>query len=93
MYDFNNAKIKEISNFDLNEDEITSFKEQYLLPGIKRTRALLYYKSGFCSLTDLANSSAKGIIEKTSNLILSEHLNIKVPLAKEVMKHIAVSII
>ena len=91
MYDINNVKLKEIDRFVLPVEEAIAFKELYLLPGVKRTRASLYYKAGFKSLLDIANATSQDIIEKTAYAIRKFLLNCKVPLVKEVKTHIAVS--
>ncbi|WMJ24334.1 hypothetical protein RBG61_06615 [Paludicola sp. MB14-C6] len=91
MYDINNLKLKEIDGLTLTDEEIIAFKELYLLPGVKSTRAFLYCKSGFKSLSDIANSTSQEIIEKITHAVNKYSLNCKVPLVKEVKTHIAVS--
>jgi len=44
------------------------------LPGVKSTRAMLYYKAGICSLETIAQSSVQEIIAKTEHVIKTEHL-------------------
>lgn len=61
------------------------------LPGVKSTRAMLYYKAGLCSLETIARSSVQDIIAKTEHVIKTEYLDLKVPLMKEVRTHIAVA--
>lgn len=91
MYNINDSKLKEIDHLILSDEEAFVFKELYLLPGVKNTRASLYYKAGIKSLIDIANSTTQDIIEKTSHAINKYTLNCKVPLVKEVKTHIAVS--
>ena len=91
MYDINNAKLREIDRFLLSAEEAIAFKELYLLPGVKSTRASLYYKAGFQSLLDIADATSRDIIEETTSAINKYSLNCKVPLVKEVKTHIAVS--
>lgn len=91
MYDINPSKLKEISKLDVLPQEADSFRKLYHLPGVKSTRAGLYYKAGFKSLEDIAGSSVVEILEKTAKVIKEENLNLKVPLVKEVKTHIAVA--
>ena len=91
LYDINPTKLKEINSFCKEKEEIQSFQELYQLPGVKKTRAMLYFKAGFRSLRDIASSSPQEIIAKTENIIRKENLSLKVPLMKEVKTHIAVA--
>ncbi len=91
LYDINPAKLREISSVCKKDEEIQSFRELYQLPGVKSTRAMLYYKAGFHSLDDIAISSPQEIIAKTENIIREENLSVKAPLMKEVKTHIAVA--
>lgn len=91
LYDINPTKLKEINSFCKEKEEIQSFQELYQLPGVKSTRATLYFKAGLRSLDDIASSSPQEIIAKTENIIRKENLSLKVPLMKEVKTHIAVA--
>ena len=91
LYDIKPAKLKEIDSVCHTPEERNSFMELYQLPGVKITRAALYYKAGFRSLDMIAHSSAQEIIAATESLIKTEHLNLKAPLLKEVRTHIAVA--
>ena len=91
LYDINPTKLKEINSFCKEKEEIQSFQELYQLPGVKKTRAMLYFKAGFRSLRDIASSSPQEIIAKTENIIREENLSLKAPLMKEVKTHIAVA--
>ena len=91
LYDINPAKLKEITSFCQEKEEMQTFQELYQLPGVKKTRAMLYFKAGFRSLEDIAKSSPQEIIAKTGNIIREENLSLKVPLIKEVKTHIAVA--
>lgn len=91
LYDIKPAKLKEINSVCKTSEEIQSFQELYQLPGVKSTRAMLYYKAGLCSLETIAQSSVQEIIAKTEHVIKTEHLDLKVPLMKEVRTHIAVA--
>jgi len=91
LYDINPGKLKEITAVCKNAEEMQSFQELYQLPGVKYTRAMLYFKAGFRFLADIAISSPQEIIAKTEGIIRKENLSLKVPLLKEVKTHIAVA--
>lgn len=91
MNDVRDSKFKEIDAIAANEAEAAAFRELYLLPGVKATRALLYYDSGYSSLSRIASSFPEQIIQDTSDLIKRKGLSAKVPLPKEVRTHIAVA--
>ena len=91
LYDIKPAKLKEIADVCKTEEEVHSFRELYQLPGVKSTRAMLYFKAGFQTLADIAHSTPQEIIEKTACIIREESLGLKVPLMKEVKTHIAVA--
>lgn len=91
LYDLKPAKLKEITAVCKTEEEVQSFRELYQLPGVKSTRAMLYFKAGFRFLADIARSTPQEIIDKTACIIREESLGLKVPLMKEVKTHIAVA--
>lgn len=91
LYDAKPAKFKEIDSVCKTAEEMQSFQELYQLPGVKSTRASLYYKAGLRSLETIAQSSVQEIIAKTESVIKTENLDLKVPLMKEVRTHIAVA--
>jgi len=91
LYDVKTTKFKEINSVCKTPEETQAFQELYQLPGVKSTRAMLYYKAGLCSLETIARSSVQDIIAKTEHVIKTEHLDLKVPLMKEVITHIAVA--
>ena len=91
MYDVNPRKFKEIDSVSRTPEEVEAFKQIYHLPGVKSTRANLYYKSGFTSLDAIASSTPEEIRKRTEELIEKEKLNLKVPLMKEIKTHIAVA--
>lgn len=91
MYDINNSKLSTIKRLTLSDKEIISYKQLYLLPGVKETRAWLYYGSGFKNLNDIAKSSSDEIIARTNLFIKKMDLDIKSPLVKEAKTHIAVA--
>lgn len=91
MYDIKSQKLKEIDKLCNNEEEKNSFRELYLLPGVKYTRAKLYNKAGYKYLRNIASDSPEQIINRTTETIKQEGLNLKAPLLKEVKTHIAVA--
>lgn len=91
MYEINKSKLKEIDKFDLTDEKRKSFLELYLLPGIKATRAELYYLSSLKSLKDIASKTAEEIIDFTNKAIVNFGLSCKAPLYKEACTHIAVA--
>lgn len=91
MYDVKPQKLKEIDNICNSVEEMNSFRELYLLPGVKSTRAKLYYEANYKSLKDIASASCEKIIIDTAKTIEQKTLNLKVPLIKEVKTHIAVA--
>lgn len=91
MYDTPAAKLGEIDRLALSDDEAIAFRQLYLLPGVRATRAALYYKAGIKCLPDLAHSTPQGIIQKITGAIKEHSLDCKPPLTKEVKTHIAVS--
>lgn len=91
LYDVKDSKFKEIETIATNEVEVAAFRELYLLPGVKATRALLYFDSGYDSLVKIATALPKQIIRDTSDLIQRKGLSLKAPLLKEVRTHIAVA--
>ena len=52
LYDPKSQKFREIEKFDLSEKEILAYRELYYLPGVRQTRASLYYLSGYKTLSD-----------------------------------------
>ncbi|MGN0629088.1 MAG: hypothetical protein ACI4IW_05625 [Oscillospiraceae bacterium] len=64
MYDVNPKKLREIDIVSKTTEEAEAFKQLYHLPGVKSTRATLYYKSGFTSLDAIACSSPEEIMKK-----------------------------
>lgn len=93
LYDVNNSKFKDIKSISANETEASAFRELYLLPGVKSTRARLYYDSGYRNLSEIASALPEQIIHNTSETIIRKGLNLKAPLPKEVRTHIAVAMV
>lgn len=91
IYDVSSSKLKEIEKLEIDESQRSSFKELYLLPGVKQIRANLYYLSGHKSLNDFIDTNEKAIIEKIEIIITKNKLSCSVPLPKEVRTHIAVA--
>ncbi len=91
LYDIKPAKLKEIASLDIDNDARLSFRQLYHLPGVKQTRATLYYQAGFRSLADIAVVSPQQLIAKTESFIKQNGLTIKAPLTKEAKTHIAVA--
>lgn len=91
IYDPNPQKFREIDKLGLDSEEKLSFGELYYLPGVKQTRASLYYKAGYRTLADFVNTSPEEVAERTAGAILEYHLSCIVPLPKEIRTHIAVA--
>ena len=82
MYDVPKAKLSAA-------DE--PFRELYLLPGVRLTRARLYCIAGYQTLLAIAAATPDKILRDTENAILQNGLNLKAPLPKEIRTHIAVA--
>lgn len=91
IYDPSPTKFRELSKLVLSESEREAYTELYHLPGVKQTRAELYYRSGYETLEDIASATADEILEKTARTIEENGLSCIVPLPKEVRTHIAVA--
>lgn len=91
LYDPNPQKFKEIEKLDLSKKERLAFQELYFLPGVRETRASLYYNAGYKSLIAIAKANPNEIIGKTALVISEQNLPCIVPLPKEVRTHIAVA--
>lgn len=91
MYDVKPQKLNEINKICSDKEEINSFMELYLLPGVKAIRARLYYEAGYKHLRDIASALPEQIINKTAGVIKQKQLTLTVPLLKEVKTHIAVA--
>lgn len=91
IYDPNPQKFKEITKLCTNPEEQTAFRELYHLPGVKYVRANLYYRSGYSSIMDFAETTEKEVLSRTAAAITDNDLSCIVPLPKEVRTHIAVS--
>lgn len=91
LYDPRPQKWKEIEKLNLSAKEKLAFQELFYLPGVKQTRASLYFDSGYESLTRIAEADLQDILEKTALTISARKLSCIVPLPKEVRTHIAVA--
>lgn len=91
MYDPKAQKMREIASVSETPEEAEVFKELYLLPGVKSTRARLYMLAGFGSLTEIAAATAEGLMADCQQTIERENLDLKAPLMKEARTHIAVA--
>ncbi len=91
LYDTDAKKMREIDRAALPSEADAAFRQFFLLPGVRTTRATLYFKAGFRTLEDIASSSPEEMIEKTAKAIKAENLSMVPPLMKEVKTHIAVS--
>lgn len=91
LYDPNPQKFREIEKFDLSEKEKLAYRELYYLPGVRQTRASLYYLSGYKTLSDIADADPGDVLEKTALTISALRLSCIVPLPKEVRTHVAVA--
>ena len=91
LYDPRPDKLREISQLAADEKERAAFRELYMLPGVKAVRASLYYRSGYTSLGDVANTTVEEVQRRTAETIAADGLGCTVPLPKEVRTHIAVA--
>ncbi|MCQ2793497.1 MAG: hypothetical protein MJ221_03700 [Bacilli bacterium] len=90
MYD-NEYKLRFLSKLNLDNNRLSAYKELFLLPGVKETRAELYYLSGYKNLLSIANSTSEKILEDVQKVIIDNNLSLKLPLDKEIKTHIAVA--
>ncbi len=91
IYDPKPQKFKEIARLTSDPAEQAAFWELYHLPGVKFTRAYLYYHSGYKALQDFLTVTVEEVMSKTAMTISSESLTYIVPRPKEVRTHIAVA--
>ncbi len=91
LYDINPVKLKEIASFCRDEAEKKMYEELYHLPGVKKTRAVLYVQAGFRSLEALAAATPQEIIARAESVIAEKQLPCQAPLMKEAKTHIAVA--
>lgn len=91
LYDINPAKLKEIGSFCVDGYEKQMYEDLYNLPGVKKTRAMLYVKAGYRSLGAIAYTTPQEMIARTKRVILEKGLDCKPPFEKEAKTHIAVA--
>lgn len=91
MYEIEESKLAAINNLNISDDEKESYRKLFLLPGVKETRANLYYLSGFKNLKDIAGSNLDEIANKMQEAINKYKLDYKVALPKEIKTHISVA--
>ena len=91
IYDPKPQKFKEITKLTSDPAERAAFMELYHLPGVRFTRAYLYYHSGYKTLQDFLETTVEEVLSKTATTISSKNLTCIVPLPKEVRTHIAVA--
>ena len=91
LYDPKKDKFKEIEKAFLSPEEKAACRELFHLPGVKLTRAMLYYRAGYKTLTSVASATVEEIREKTASAIKEYSLSCIVPLPKEIRTHIAVA--
>lgn len=91
LYDPNPQKFRDIKKVTTDPAEQQAYTELYYLPGVKQTRASLYYKAGYKSLADFINTTPEEVQARTSLTISKYGLPCVVPLPKEIRTHIAVA--
>lgn len=91
IYDPNPRKFREIAKLTSDPAEQKAFTELYHLPGVRFTRAFLYYHSGYKSLQDFLDTGVEEVLSKTAATISEKNLTCIVPLPKEVRTHMAVA--
>ena len=91
MYDVPPQKMREADKISGSEEERDSFRELYLLPGVRAVRAKLYYAAGYKYLRPIADASPGQIISDTAEVIRQQDPELKVPLLKEAKTHVAVA--
>ena len=91
IYDPKPQKFRQIDKLTSDSAEREAFEELYHLPGVKYTRASLYFHAGFKTLQSIADSTVHEVLSKTAAAISEKNLSCIVPLQKEVRTHIAVA--
>ncbi|MBO2517104.1 MAG: hypothetical protein CW338_07535 [Clostridiales bacterium] len=91
VYDPKSQKFREIVKLVSDPAEQKAFEELYHLPGVRFTRAHLYYHSGYKTLQDFSKTTVEEVLSKTTMTISEKNLSCIVPLPKEVRTHIAVA--
>ena len=91
LYDPKTQKFREIVKVTSDPEKQAAYTELYHLPGVKQTRASLYYRAGYKSIEAFSGTTVDEILEKTARVISENGLTCIVPLPKEVRTHIAVA--
>lgn len=91
LYDPNPQKFREIKKVTADPELQQAYTELYHLPGVKQTRASLYYQAGYRSLADFVDTTAEEVQFRTAQAISEYSLPYIVPLPKEIRTHIAVA--
>ncbi|MCQ2425557.1 MAG: hypothetical protein MJ070_05375 [Lachnospiraceae bacterium] len=91
LYDPDPRKFREIPALVSDPAEREAFTGLYHLPGVKYSRAKLYYLSGYRTLVMFTVTDADEILSKTARTIAENKLSCSVPLPKEARTHIAVA--
>ena len=91
LYDPKPGKLRELAKLPVTPEERSAFRELYMLPGVKAVRAELYYRSGYRSLRDFADTTVEEVLRRTAETIAANGLRCTVPLPKEVRTHMAVA--
>lgn len=91
MYDVNPQKLREIPKISRNADEQAAFSELYLLPGVKETRARLYFDAGYRRLAAFADANPEQLLRDAAETIRRQQSDAACPLPKEARTHIAVA--
>lgn len=89
IYDPKPDKFREIEKLSADPEEQTAFRELYYLPGVKSVRATLYYRSGYKSVQDFADTTVDEVLQRTAFAISHYNLSCIIPMPKEVRTQIA----
>ena len=89
LYDADPKKFREIPKVTSDPEEAAAFEELYHLPGVKAVRAALYYRAGYRSIRDFADTSVDEVLRRTADAIKDGHMTCIPPLPKEVRTQIA----
>lgn len=78
-----------ISKNCFTKEEYAAYNELYLLPGVKSTRASLYYKSDIQSLSKMADLTFQNVIDITTRTIENIPLDVYLHRQKDVCKELS----
>lgn len=91
LYDTKPQKLHELAKLTADPAEREAFEELYHLPGVKATRAALYYYAGYKSVKAIAETTVEEVLAGTARAIAERQLSCTAPFPKEVRTHIAVA--